>query len=1139
MKSQHRKRFQKHGATEMLEVRCLLTSLALIEDINTISKHSQPTSFHEHGDNVYFVASTPEECCAIFKTNGTETGTTAVLTKGGGALQATTKKNSAAFVTFDESLFAIATPQQGFGEGIWKLDSDSDSFEYVFPFDSPRQILTLDDGLYIGSDSGLFQIDLETLTTNQISSIRFGNYAHVGTGVVFTGEESEFGYELYFTDGTIEGTHLVEDIRPGSASSGPREFYTVDDTVYFTAFQDQYGIWATDGESVEQVTSFTAANSSPRVVGSTRNQVLTLERDGLLKAFDRETRELTSFFSLSTAGNSYSGNEDDKIIFAHRDAVFATDGTRANTARVVELEGSGTTFPLVHESAFGRLVGADELWLDDAAHWVELNNATQSSRLSNAEPFEDGFVFEANPTLMAADEAIYTTDGTLIAPLEDRWHNSNFSDLKDPRVVGNLLFVNGEHRNGSHRVAVTDGRDTPRGVWQGSESSHTMSSDNTLFILDEDEGTVWNTSGEKATLVPGLPRIPRKMWLSATSAHGVFVSVSRTHDNSTSYDLWFTDGNTSTKLLSDSPRFQFGDRGGRRQLIRVENEIWTTDGTEEGTRLIGTRESIEGSGALPYVSDAIEIGNDWYVLARLGRQSELRTYDTHTLELKNRLFFDEFLSDLYEAPGGVYATSHSDLWYSDGNSDGTRHLLASGHQISNIVGVGDSVLVGRYDSDNEVYLLDELRDGTLEQVSSNMILNGLVSAGGRHLLRGSTPDFGDEPFRLDLSPAIGTEHFKVGQEGETNDAAVFLLSQPNDDVTLDVEISNPDLATTIGSLTFSPENWFVPQSVDLTFLTNSHFGDAELQVTISVDEANSSGDYHGLHSVQRTVQVADRTVGAYREGTTVYVVGYGSDDHIEVQTVDDRVAVAIGDRVDTFALKRVSRVVIDSGAGDDSITVAGLPGRVFSGTGDDTVIAGNFNDKIDTGDGNDLIRGNFGDDTVYAGRGHDTIMGGGGKDRLYGNEDEDIIFGSGSDDRIFGGAGHDVLDGRNGDDTVSGGRGHDLIFGGTGHDLLTGNNGRDLLVGGTTIYSGSTSSLQLIAREWTSDREFEVKVANIVDGSGSSDAENPPAFLNRDETVFDDNSVDTLFGSSARDWFFANALFDELSDRNADTEFVY
>jgi Ca2+-binding RTX toxin-like protein len=73
---------------------------------------------------------------------------------------------------------------------------------------------------------------------------------------------------------------------------------------------------------------------------------------------------------------------------------------------------------------------------------------------------------------------------------------------------------------------------------------------------------------------------------------------------------------------------------------------------------------------------------------------------------------------------------------------------------------------------------------------------------------------------------------------------------------------------------------------------------------------------------------------------------------------------------------------------------------------------------IDGGAGDDSITGTQGDDVLFGGDGRDTLRG---------------AFG---DDVLFGGADNDTLLGQTGDDVLDGGDGHDLVNGGPGDDVL-------------------------------------------------------------------------------------------------------
>ncbi|HEX7831798.1 MAG TPA: hypothetical protein VF787_19235, partial [Thermoanaerobaculia bacterium] len=53
--------------------------------------------------------------------------------------------------------------------------------------------------------------------------------------VYFMGTDAFHGNEVWVSDGTETGTHLLYDVNSGPDSSDPREFFTIGDTLYFTA----------------------------------------------------------------------------------------------------------------------------------------------------------------------------------------------------------------------------------------------------------------------------------------------------------------------------------------------------------------------------------------------------------------------------------------------------------------------------------------------------------------------------------------------------------------------------------------------------------------------------------------------------------------------------------------------------------------------------------------------------------------------------------------------------------------------------------------------------------------------------------------------------------------------------------------
>jgi uncharacterized repeat protein (TIGR01451 family) len=149
-----------------------------------------------------------------------------------------------------------------------------------------------------------------------------------------------------------------------------------------------------------------------------------------------------------------------------------------------------------------------------------------------------------------------------------------------------------------------------------------------------------------------------------------------------------------------------------------------------------------------------------------------------------------------------------------------------------------------------------------------------------------------------------------------------------------------------------------------------------------------------------------------------------------------------------------------------------------------------------------------------------------------------LIDGGAGNDKLKGGRGADIILGAEGNDKLQGGRGRDLLIGGEGSDRIVGNSGDDLLIGGPTLFDIDDSNLggasvtptpggefdealTAVSAEWNSERDFETRVDNIKDGSGSADRLNGSYFLQKETTVFDDGARDHMTGSSGRDWFIS------------------
>ena len=145
------------------------------------------------------------------------------------------------------------------------------------------------------------------------------------------------------------------------------------------------------------------------------------------------------------------------------------------------------------------------------------------------------------------------------------------------------------------------------------------------------------------------------------------------------------------------------------------------------------------------------------------------------------------------------------------------------------------------------------------------------------------------------------------------------------------------------------------------------------------------------------------------------------------------------------------------------------------------------------------------------------------------------LYGDDGNDRLKGGAGDDVLFGGAGDDLLMGGGGRDLLVGGTGSDRILGNADDDILIGGYTIFDydydhrmegmlrrNHEEAISHIMQRWTSADNYLDRIRALGDRDSAYR-------LRLEETVFNDNDVDTLTGNAGDDWLFLDTDNDHVT----------
>lgn len=307
-------------AFEPLEDRRLLSATpTMLADVNAGALSSRPGEFVEVNGNVFFKVEYSPPYSNLWMTDGTPAGTSAVNPEGVSVRQMATANDKLFFTSGSHFITNNETVRD---TQLW-----------------------ISDGTVAGTEK-LIEIDPSSDWHRSRSVIT--GLTDVNGALFFTLDHPYFGRELWKSDGTIEGTGMVKDIRPGyyfgedPIGSGPSDFTNVNGTLFFTAYHPDYGreLWKTDGtEAGTVLVKDIAPGPTDTNLSWTTNVAGTLffvAEDHLWKTDGSEEGTVVVYESgpaLMGVLRAHGGT----LIFRDANGVWATDGSEAGTARIVDL----------------------------------------------------------------------------------------------------------------------------------------------------------------------------------------------------------------------------------------------------------------------------------------------------------------------------------------------------------------------------------------------------------------------------------------------------------------------------------------------------------------------------------------------------------------------------------------------------------------------------------------------------------------------------------------------------------------------------------------------------------------------------------------------------------------------------------
>ncbi|XLS29313.1 T9SS type A sorting domain-containing protein [Flavobacteriaceae bacterium M23B6Z8] len=523
------------------------------------------------------------------------------------------------------------------------------------------------------------------------------DFVKTSNGFFFTAESPGKGRELWFSDGTQNGTYLVKDINPGNSRSEIRSMTMVGEVLFFVANDRTHDeeIWRSDGteEGTFMVKDIRQndSNSSSDIFDliSFNNKLFFSARDPEIgtELWQSDGTEAGTF-PLKDIDPTGSSNPDffflfkDKLYFftkfsnTFNDELWVTDGTESGTKMVKDIiEGDGFAFinprVLTMNDAFVFYANdgenGNEPWVSDGTEEgtkllrdIYPGNAPSSSDLLGVSTGNTVY-FKASDNLNGTE--LWKTDGTSEGTVMVKNINSNGRSLSadfNAVAIGETIYFFAN--DGAHGIEL----------WKsdGTESGTVMIGD-----FNPDDDTLYTPQlylNEENSLMYYFLDVPsfsnRRPWRSDGTATGTFQITNELRPSLiSSLEASFFHFNGLTYF----PAFKINSEN---------NELWVTDGTLENVAEIIDVNTGQSSFPFPLASLGKELlfgANSSEVPGRQLFKSDGTPEGTKLVKRINltgdaidRLSETAKVRDvvLFVANDGI---NGAELWRSDGTGNGT------------------------------------------------------------------------------------------------------------------------------------------------------------------------------------------------------------------------------------------------------------------------------------------------------------------------------------------------------------------------------------------------------------------------------------------------------------------------------------
>jgi len=411
--------------------------------------------------------------CKLAVTDGTDAGTIQIADLGNVSIVSTVPAANGMYILTNETVFA---PSLAVSSKLWKSDGTTAGTVLLKQFD-PHGFST--PGVDITSDG-----------QNE------RNYAVTGDTMFFTGYDAASGSEPWITDGTVNGTLLLKDIKPGTGPSYADGFIELNGFVYFRAASVGTGavLWRTNGTSTGTseiaVPGLTVWSTT---IAKVNNKLVFVGNDNFVLGAEPWVSDGTvaGTFILQdinpgAAGSNTSAVQNihlrfnDNMVFLMAkntagDALWRTDGTVSGTIQLTpDGLNSGTNYS---GGGFCAVTNQKTFWINDNSKMYVTDGTPAGTALVNGSlqnavhlvPYKGAAWFNAGAP---GNREMWRSDGTTTNTIQYLDINPTFESFPYGLfVLNNSLYFFANNGSGVKLMRYTGENAAPQMVFNGAVSS--------------------------------------------------------------------------------------------------------------------------------------------------------------------------------------------------------------------------------------------------------------------------------------------------------------------------------------------------------------------------------------------------------------------------------------------------------------------------------------------------------------------------------------------------------------------------------------------------------------------------------------------------------------------------------------------